>query len=134
MQLAAKRARLFLTLFLVTGTFTNGQSRVLAQLAVAKFEAADQLERLDGNLYGTTNGTGDYSLAGAPTGYQAFSTLSASTFTEYYAEDGINWESGIGQVLTGPARLSRIAIFESSNAGAAVDSSDMARPWITFVP
>ncbi|WP_373049432.1 flagellar hook protein FlgE [Vulgatibacter sp.] len=45
----------------VVGAFTNGQSRVLGQVAVANFEAPDQLERLGGNLLGLLP------LAGQPT-------------------------------------------------------------------
>lgn len=42
----------------VVGAFTNGQSRVLGQVAVAEFAAPDQLERLGGNLYGVMPNAG----------------------------------------------------------------------------
>ena len=45
----------------IVGAFTNGQTRVLGQVAVADFDAADQLERLGGNLFG------QMPLAGQPT-------------------------------------------------------------------
>jgi flagellar hook protein FlgE len=35
----------------VVGSFTNGQTRILAQETVANFEAPDQLNRVGGNLY-----------------------------------------------------------------------------------
>ena len=35
---------------MVLGTFTNGQSRTLAQLAISDFPAADQLMRVGGNM------------------------------------------------------------------------------------
>jgi hypothetical protein len=69
----------------------------------------------------TTAGTGTYTLDGAPTGFQAFSTLGANATCPYFATDGTNWEEGIGTVLTGPNRLERTTILESSNADAAVD-------------
>jgi flagellar hook protein FlgE len=42
----------------VTGAFTNGQSRVLGQVAVANFKASDQLSRIGGNLFASTPGAG----------------------------------------------------------------------------
>ena len=42
----------------VTGTFTNGQSRVLGQVAIANFKASDQLQRIGGNLFAATPGAG----------------------------------------------------------------------------
>ena len=52
---------------IVTGTFTNGQTRTLAQLAIAKFEASDQLQRLAGNLYGETRLSGQANVGFAGT-------------------------------------------------------------------
>ena len=43
----------------IMGAFTNGQSRVLGQVAVADFQAPDQLERLGGNLFGRTPAAGE---------------------------------------------------------------------------
>lgn len=68
----------------------------------------------------TTTGTGTYTLAGAPTGYQPFSSIAANNYTPYFATDGTNWEAGIGQYLSGPDRLTRDAVIASSNADAAV--------------
>lgn len=51
----------------VTGTFTNGKTRVLAQLAIAGFEAPDQLERLGGNLYGESRLSGQPNVGFAGT-------------------------------------------------------------------
>ena len=42
----------------VTGGFTNGQSRVLGQVAVADFQASDQLQRMGGNLFAAVPGSG----------------------------------------------------------------------------
>ena len=68
----------------------------------------------------TTNGAGTYTLDGAPAGFDPFSSLGANNYVPYFATDDTNWETGIGQVLTAPNRLTRDAIFASSNADAAV--------------
>lgn len=70
----------------------------------------------------TTTGTGTYTLDGASTGRQSFvSGVGANNHCTYVATDDTNWEIGIGQVLTGPNRLTREKILSSSNAGAAVN-------------
>ncbi len=43
----------------VIGTFTNGQTRNLGQVAVADFPAADQLERVGGNLFNAVPAAGE---------------------------------------------------------------------------
>jgi flagellar hook protein FlgE len=43
----------------VIGAFTNGQTRVLGQVAVADFPAADQLERVGGNLFAAMPAAGE---------------------------------------------------------------------------
>jgi len=70
-----------------------------------------------------TTGAGTYTLAGAATGFQTFAggAVAAGDFLPYFAEDGVNWEAGIGEVLSGPARLVRTAVKASSNGGAAVN-------------
>ena len=70
----------------------------------------------------TTTGTGTYSLAGAATGFQTFVAGVGTENTCYYvAEDGTNWEVGVGTVTdASPDTLSRDAILASSNGGAAV--------------
>lgn len=68
-----------------------------------------------------TTGAGDYTLAGAVTGFQAFNALGNGNTCTYFVTDDVNWEVGIGTVLTGPDRLQRTAIIASSNAGAAVN-------------
>ena len=79
--------------------------------------------KVDDRVYETsvTTGTGTYALDGAVTGFQAFSALTANNYCPYFATDGTNWEVGIGQVLAGPARLSRSTVLSSSNADAAVN-------------
>jgi len=69
----------------------------------------------------TTTGTGTYTLAGAVTGYQAFSVIGDANQTYYTATDGTDWEVGIGTYTSSGTTLSRDAILESSNAGSAVN-------------
>jgi flagellar hook protein FlgE len=42
----------------IVGVFTNGQTRTLAQVAIANFEAPDQLARMGGNLFQQTRTSG----------------------------------------------------------------------------
>lgn len=69
-----------------------------------------------------TTGTGTYSLAGAATGFRAFSSAFATGDTVYYCvEDGVDWEVGIGTLTSGtPWTMARTTILGSSNSGSAV--------------
>ncbi|MCA2977342.1 MAG: flagellar hook protein FlgE, partial [Myxococcaceae bacterium] len=49
----------------VVGSFTNGRTRVLAQVAVADFEAVDKLNRVGGNLLAESRASGQPTI-GAP--------------------------------------------------------------------
>lgn len=70
----------------------------------------------------TTTGTGTVTLAGAKTGYQAFTTAFSTGAKVYYCiTDNTNWEVGVGTFTTAGTTLSRDSIFASSNAGAAVN-------------
>lgn len=70
-----------------------------------------------------TTGTGTYNLAGATSGFQAFSAAVATgSLVPYIVDDGTNWECGIGTFTTGsPNTLARTSVTGSSNAGAAVN-------------
>lgn len=68
-----------------------------------------------------TTGTGTYTLDGAATGFQPFSTIGANNQCAYFATDDTNWEVGIGTYLASPARLQRDTILASSNGGSAVN-------------
>lgn len=76
----------------------------------------------------TTTGTGTLTLAGAMTGYQAFSSACKDGDTCYYGLAAVNgsgapsgvWEVGIGTYTASGNTLSRTTILASSNAGAAV--------------
>jgi hypothetical protein len=71
-----------------------------------------------------TTGTGTFTLDGAITGYQTFSSAIGNGNTCYYtiASQTLNeWEVGIGTV--GAGTLARTTILSSSNAGSAVNFS-----------
>lgn len=55
----------------VTGAFSNGTSRVLAQVGVATFAAQDKLEGATGNLYRQTSDSGDPNFGTPGTGGRA---------------------------------------------------------------
>lgn len=71
----------------------------------------------------TTTGTGTLTLAGAMSGFQAFSVIGNANTTYYaiYEPSGTAWEVGIGTYTLSGATLSRNTILASSNAGAAVN-------------
>jgi hypothetical protein len=68
----------------------------------------------------TTTGSGAFTLAGAVTGYESFST-GIGTNDTYYAihlQDGAEWEVGIGAVSG--STLTRSSVISSSNADSPV--------------
>jgi hypothetical protein len=70
----------------------------------------------------TTIGTGNFTLAGAVTGYQTFDAALDTGDTTYYTiadQSGANWEVGIG-TFTSPATIARTTILSSSNGGSVV--------------
>jgi hypothetical protein len=69
----------------------------------------------------TTTSTGAYTLAGAVTGYQSFSVIGDGNTTYYAVSNNTDWEVGIGTYTASGTTLSRDTIFESSNAGNAVN-------------
>jgi hypothetical protein len=70
----------------------------------------------------TTTGTGTFTLAGAVTGFQTFSSAIGNTNTTYYTiTNGDEWEVGVGTV--GAGTLARTTVLASSNAGSAVTFS-----------
>jgi hypothetical protein len=71
----------------------------------------------------TTTGTGTITLAGAVTGFQAFSVIGDGNVTYYTIAGGAEFEVGIGTYTLSGTTLSRTTILESSNAGAAVNFS-----------
>ena len=73
----------------------------------------------------TTTGTGTLTLAGAETGYQAFSVIGNSNTTFYGIEhqSASEWEVGIGTYTSSGTTLARTTVISSSNSGSAVDLS-----------
>jgi len=70
----------------------------------------------------TTTGTGTFTLAGAVTGFQTFSSAIGNTNTTYYTiTNGAEFEVGLGTVAAGT--LARTTVLASSNAGSAVSFS-----------
>ena len=73
----------------------------------------------------TTTGTGTITLAGAVSGFQAFSVAftAASTLVNYAITSGTAWEVGTGTFTLAGTTLSRTTILASSAAGAAITLS-----------
>ena len=73
----------------------------------------------------TTTGTGTLTLAGAATGFQAFSVIGDGNTTYYSisSSSGSEWEVGIGTYTSSGTTLARTTILASSNSGAAVNLS-----------
>ena len=71
----------------------------------------------------TTTGTGTFTLAGAVTGFQAFSVIGDGNTTYYAIVGGAEWEVGLGNYTSSGTTLARTTILESSNGGTAVNFS-----------
>jgi len=72
----------------------------------------------------TTTGTGSFTLDGAVTGFETFSSAIGNTNITYYAialQGGSEFEVGLGTVSAGA--LSRDTIISSSNSDSAVNFS-----------
>jgi hypothetical protein len=70
----------------------------------------------------TTTGTGTFTLSGAVTGFETFSSAIGNANTTYYTihtQNGAQFEVGIGTV--GAGTLARDTVISSSNSDAAVD-------------
>ena len=71
----------------------------------------------------TTTGTGNFTLAGAATGFETFNTGIGTSNTTYYCifNQGTNeFEVGLG-TLSASTTLERTTVISSSNSDAAVD-------------
>lgn len=72
-----------------------------------------------------TTGTGTITLAGAATGFQAFSAIGNGNTTYYTiaGQSGGEWEVGIGTYTLSGTTLSRDTVLASSNSGSLVNFS-----------
>jgi len=85
------------------------------------FVLADRVKETTATL-----GTGPVTLAGAVTGFQAFSAGIGNANVTYYTiagQTGSEWEVGIGTYTLAGTSLSRDTVLASSNAGALVNFS-----------
>lgn len=71
----------------------------------------------------STSGTGTMTLAGAASGYRAFSVLGDGARCYYRVESGTDWEIGIGTYTSSGTTLSRTQILASTNSGSAITLS-----------
>jgi len=73
----------------------------------------------------TTTGTGTFTLAGASTGFQAFSVIGDGNTTYYTIalQGGSEFEVGIGTYTLSGTTLSRTTVLASSNSGNLVNFS-----------
>ena len=82
---------------------------------------------------GTANTTVSFTLAGAVTGFQSFSTIGNGNTTYYSATDASgNWEVGLGTYSTTGPTLTRTAVYASSNTGSAVTFSGTVNVFVTY--
>jgi len=69
----------------------------------------------------TTTGTGTYTLAGAVSGFEAFSEVGDGNTTFYCCTDGTDFEIGVGTYTASGTTLARTTILQSSNSDSAVN-------------
>lgn len=84
-----------------------------------------------------TTGTGAITLAGAATGYQAFSAAIGNGNTTYYCiadQAGANWEVGFGTYSSTGNTLTRTTVVSSSNANSLVNFSAGTKDVFVTIP
>jgi len=69
----------------------------------------------------TTTGTGTFTLGGAVSGFDAFSTIGDGNTTYYACSDGTDFEVGIGTYTLSGTTLSRDTVLESSSTKITAD-------------
>ena len=80
----------------------------------------------------TTTGTTDFVLAGAVSGFQAFSTIGNTNTTYYCAVNGTEWEVGIGTYSTTGPTLARTTILDSSTGSKVSFSAGTKSVFLDF--
>jgi hypothetical protein len=77
--------------------------------------------------------TVSFTMLGAVTGYQSFSSIGNTNTTYYAATDASgNWEAGIGTYSTTGPTLTRTTILSSSNSGSAVTFVGTVTVFVTY--
>jgi hypothetical protein len=79
-----------------------------------------------------TTGTGTVTLAGASTGFQAFSVVGNANTTYYAIVSGNNWEVGLGTYTLSGTTLSRDTVLESSNSGSKITLAGTSDVFCTY--
>jgi len=92
----------------ITGTFSNGTQRVVGQVAVASFTAADRLERMGANLYMATPGSVQAGALGEASGATGGSDQSVSGSGA--ASIGVAGSGGRGTITSGSLEESNVDI------------------------
>ena len=82
----------------------------------------------------STTGTGTYTLGGASTGFEAFSSIGDGNTTYYCCTDGTDFEVGIGTYTASGTTLARTTILQSSNSDNAVNWSAGTREIFCTLP
>jgi hypothetical protein len=67
----------------------------------------------------TTSGTGTITLAGATSGFDAFSTIGDGNTTYYCITDGSAWEVGLGTYTSSGNTLARTTVYSNSNGNTS---------------
>lgn len=67
----------------------------------------------------TTTGTGTITLAGATSGFQAFSTIGNGNTTYYCITDGVAWEVGLGTYTSSGNTFARTTVYSNSNGNTS---------------
>ena len=81
-----------------------------------------------------TTGTGTFSLAGAVTGFETFSSAIGNTNTTYYTIVNENGEFEVGRGTVAAGTLARTTIISSSNSDSAVNFSSGTKDVFCTLP
>lgn len=80
----------------------------------------------------TTTGTGTFTLAGAVSGFQSFSTIGNGNTTYYAIVGGTEWEVGIGTYTSSGTTLSRDTVLASSTGSKISFSAGTKNVFVTY--